>query len=66
MNCFPYFQNQKPVLNIMGLMLVFNLFNVDWFYQGIEEYGIIATRGTVVKIVSFMAMLLFVKNQRTI
>lgn len=61
-NCFPYFQNQKPVLNIMGLMLVFNLFNVDWFYQGIEEYGIIATRGTVVKIVSFMAMLLFVKK----
>ena len=46
----------------MGLMLVFNLFNVDWFYQGIEEYGIIATRGTVVKIISFMAMLLFVKK----
>ncbi len=61
-NFFPYFQNQKPVLNIMGLMLVFNLFNVDWFYQGIEEYGIIATRGTVVKIISFMAMLLFVKK----
>ena len=61
-NSFSYFQNQKPVLNVMGLMLVFNLFNVDWFYQGIEEYGIIATRGTVVKIVSFIAMLLFVKK----
>lgn len=61
-NFFPYFQNQKPVLNVMGLMLVFNLFNVDWFYQGIEEYGIIATRGTVVKIVSFIAMLIFVKK----
>ena len=43
-------------------MLVFNFFNVDWFYQGIEEYGIIATRGMVVKIVSFIAMLLFVKK----
>lgn len=61
-NLFPYFQNQKPALNTMGLMLVFNFFNVDWFYQGIEEYGIIATRGMVVKIVSFIAMLLFVKK----
>ena len=61
-NLFPYFQDQKPVLNTMGLMLVFNLFNVDWFYQGIEEYGIIATRGMVVKIVSFIVMLLFIKK----
>lgn len=61
-NFFSYFQEQRPVLNTMGLMLIFNLFNVDWFYQGIEEYGIIATRGMIVKIVSFIAMLLFVKN----
>ena len=61
-NFFSYFQNQKPVLNVMGLMLVLNFFNVDWFYQGIEEYGIIATRGTVVKIVSFIAMIIFVKK----
>lgn len=61
-NFFPYFQEQKPVLNTMGLMLILNLFNVDWFYQGIEEYGIIAIRGTIVKILSFVAMLVFVKT----
>lgn len=61
-NFFPYFQDQKPVLNIMGLMIILNIFNVDWFYQGIEEYGIIAIRGVIVKILSFIAMLIFVKK----
>lgn len=61
-NSSSYFQEQKPVLNTMGLMLILNLFNVDWFYQGIEEYGIIAIRGVIVKILSFAAMLMFVKR----
>lgn len=61
-NSFFYFQEQRPVFNTMGLMLILNLFNVDWFYQGMEEYGIIAARGMIVKILSFVAMLIFVKN----
>ena len=43
-------------------MLFFNIFNSDWFYQGIEEYSYIAVRSVVIKILSFVAMLLFVKS----
>lgn len=61
-NLSPYFYDKRAVLNTMGLLLIFNFCNVDWFYQGIEEYKIIAIRGIIVKIASFLAMLIFVKD----
>lgn len=59
---FPHFADRKLLFQIMGLMLVLNIFNIDWFYQGMEEYSYIATRSIIVKILSFVAMLLFVKK----
>ena len=61
-NNFTHFSDRKSLFNIMGLMLILNIFNIDWFYQGIEEYGYIATRSIIVKILSFVAMLLWVKD----
>lgn len=61
-NLIPYFQYQKDILNVMGVILILNLFNVDWFYQGIEEYKIIAIRGIIVKIVSFILMILLISG----
>jgi O-antigen/teichoic acid export membrane protein len=62
-NNFPHFADRKPLFNIMGLMLVLNIFNIDWFYQGMEEYTYIATRSIIVKILSFVAMLIFVRDE---
>lgn len=62
-NNFAHFADRKALFNIMGLMLVLNIFNIDWFYQGVEEYSYIATRSFVVKILSFLLMLIFVKEQ---
>jgi O-antigen/teichoic acid export membrane protein len=36
---------------------------VDWFYQGIEKYGYIATRSFIVKWVAMLLMFCFVKEQ---
>ena len=62
-NNFSHFADRKALFNVMGLMLVLNVFNIDWFYQGMEEYSYIATRSLIVKIASFVAMLFFVKQQ---
>ncbi len=62
-NSFPHFSGRKMLFDIMGLMLILNIFNIDWFYQGMEEYSYIATRSIIVKIISFVAMLLFVKDE---
>lgn len=58
-----YFTGRRMLFAVVGLMLFLNLFNIDWFLQGIEEYSYIAVRGIVMKIVSFAAMLIFVKNE---
>lgn len=62
-NNFQYFFARRTLFNIMGSMLVLNIFNIDWLFQGMEKYGIIALRGTIVRMLSFVLVLLFVKNQ---
>lgn len=62
-NTFAHFADRRALFNVMGLMLILNIFNIDWFYQGIEEYSYIATRSFVVKIFSFVLMLIFVKER---
>lgn len=61
-NNFAHFADRRALFNVMGLMLILNIFNIDWFYQGVEEYTYIATRSFVVKILSFVLMLIFVKE----
>ena len=62
-NFIPYFESKRSLHNVMGLLLILNVFNVDWFYQGIEEYSYIATRSIIIKALSFVIMLLLVKNK---
>lgn len=47
---------------VCGLPILFNYINVDWLYQGEEEYVYISCRSIVVKIASFFALLVFVKT----
>lgn len=57
-----YFEDKRFLLNIMGIQLILNVFNIDWFYQGIEEYEYITTRSLIIKILSFLAIIMFVKT----
>lgn len=50
------------LMNVMGILIILNYFNIDWFYRGVEEYGYIATRSVLIKIISFGAMLIFVRD----
>lgn len=58
------FNIHQELYYIYGITIILNFFNVDWFYQGIEQYKYIAMRNFFVKIVAFIAMFLFVKNKR--
>lgn len=61
-NHFPHFADRRPLFNVMGLLLILNIFNIDWFYQGMEEYVYISVRSFIVKVLSFILMLIFVKE----
>ncbi|MEH7440202.1 flippase [Neobacillus drentensis] len=58
----PTFNNQQVLFLSVGIQLFLNIFNVDWFYSGKEEYVYITVRSTVIKVVSIICIFLFVKN----
>lgn len=63
--CFtiPSFSNDLQLYLIAGLAIVLNYFNIDWLYQGREEYKYIAIRGFLIKALSVALLFLVVKEQ---
>ena len=57
-----YFHENINLYLASGLLLFFNYINIDWFFQGNEEYGYIAIRNTVVKFLSVIMLVVFVKD----
>lgn len=58
-----FFYNDKALYLISGLPIVFNFINVEWLYQGNEDYVYIAIRSIVVKLVSVIAIIIFVRKE---
>lgn len=56
------FVNTRPLNAVVGIILIFNFFNIDWFYQGHEQYAYIAIRNIIVKSIALICILLFVRN----
>lgn len=59
----PYFEERRELSLIAGLLILFNVFNVEWFYQGQEAFKYIAARSFAVKIVSLCALFCFVRTE---
>ncbi len=58
----PYFSSRRLISLTAGLLIVFNAFNVDWFYQGQEAFKYIAIRSFAVKVISLAAIFVFIRN----
>lgn len=61
-----YFKHERILYEIYGSAIVLNIINVDWLFQGMEEYAYIATRSSIIKIISLFALFLLVKNKNDI
>lgn len=59
----PYFQTRKELSLMAGLLILFNAFNVEWFYQGQEAFKYIAFRSFVIKLLSLCALFLLVRTE---
>lgn len=59
---FACFQERKTLLAVVGISLILNAFNIDWFYKGIEEFQYITIRSYIIKIVSLFAIFIFVRT----
>ncbi|WKY46446.1 flippase [Eubacteriaceae bacterium ES3] len=61
-----YFQRNINLYMIIGMAIIFNFINVEWLYQGVEEYGYIAKRSFAVKILTLVSILVFVRTENDI
>lgn len=59
-----YFKDNKLLFIISGISLMLNILNLDWFYQGIEEYRYITIRSSIVKLFSIIFMFIFVRTEK--
>lgn len=57
------FSGQWALYVACGLSIAFNYLNIDWMYQGLEEYGYITGRSLLIKGLSLLALFLFVKTR---
>lgn len=61
--CIPQLYAYQKFLGIGILKIVFNLFLIEWFFQGIEQFKYITIRSVFVRIVYVIAIFLFVKSE---
>ena len=61
-----YFYSEIKLYVIFGFTILFNIFNVDWLFQGLEEYKYIATRSVAIKAISLILLYVFVKEKSDI
>lgn len=54
------------LMSIGGLKLFFNLFLIEWFYKGIEDFKYITIRSIVVRTVYVAAIFIFVKSRNDV
>lgn len=61
--CIPSMHNELPLYVATGFVICLNAINIDWLYQGKEEYVYIVCRSILIKCISLVAMLIFVKSK---
>lgn len=59
----PRFQDDRLLFIIFGFSILFNILNIDWFFQGIEEYRYITVRNAFVKVISLICIFLFIHQK---
>ena len=58
----PVMHDEKALYLICAIAIATNFMNVDWYFQGSEDFKFIAIRSFVVKFVSLLAVFLFVRK----
>ena len=58
-----FFANDKTICYIQGLYLIGALFDIAWFYQGIEDLKKITIRNFLIKIINVIFIFAFIKDR---
>lgn len=58
-----FFYSKIVISMVVGIQLFANFINIDWLYQGFEEYKYIMMRSLTIKIISLIAVFAFIHTQ---
>lgn len=61
--CFIFIKEYKIYMIIQGIYIISALFDINWFYFGIEKFKLTVTRNTIIKIVTVICTFIFVKSE---
>ena len=61
--CIFFVNNYRFLFLLQGFFVFSVLFDVNWFFFGIEKFKLTVTRNTIIKLVSVTAIFLFVKSK---
>ena len=62
----PQLNSYKEFLGIGLVKLIFNIFLIEWFFQGIEQFKYITIRSVIIRALYVLAILLFVNNKEDV
>lgn len=64
---FAFFVNRvsvnAPLFLVLSLHIILVALGSEWFYQGIEDFGYITARSVIIRIISLVALFVFVKSE---
>lgn len=52
----------RSILLLQGILILVNLFDISWYYQGVGNFKKIVTRNIIVKLLGNISVFIFVKN----
>lgn len=59
--CIPKLGDEKNLILVLSISLIFSCMGMEWLYSAVEEYRYITIRSLVLKILSLICLFLFVK-----
>jgi len=59
----PQLAEEKELMIIVSLTMLFNTFGVEWLYKALEEYAYITIRSMVFKIIAIVAMFILIHDK---
>ncbi len=58
-----YFSNDREIISVLILYVISGGLDINWFFTGIEEFKKLSLRNIAIKIITAIAIFLFVKNK---
>jgi len=58
----PIYSENVALYLLTGALIIFNIFDVSWLYEGLEDFKFILVRNIIFKILSFVFLVIFVRN----